>query len=76
MVAQLAFVGIEAAHPVDALALLSEALLGLQFYAEVVGLDDYRLALKSSTFDQAADLVLPVAQSAGLYPHRALGLEN
>ncbi len=47
MVAQLAFVGIEAAHPVDDLALLSEVLLGLEFYAEVVGLDDYWLALKS-----------------------------
>ena len=76
LVPQLAFVGIEAVHPVGDLALLSEALLGLQFYAEVVGLDDYRLALKSSTFDRAADLVHPVAQSAGLYPHSALGLGN
>ena len=29
------------------LALLSEALLGLEFYAEVAGLDDYWLASKS-----------------------------
>ena len=47
MVAQLAFVGIEAAHPLGDLALLSEALLGLEFYAEVVALDDYWLASKS-----------------------------
>ena len=75
MVAQLAFVGIEAAHPVGDLALLSEALLGLEFYAEVVGLDDYWLASKSSPFDRAADLVVhPVAPSAGLNPHSAFGL--
>lgn len=47
MVAQLAFVGIEAAHPVGDRALLSEAQLGLEFYAEVVDLDDYWLASKS-----------------------------
>ena len=76
MVAQLAFVGIEAVHPDGDLALLSEALLGFQFYGEVVGLDYYWLALKSSPFDQAADLVYPVAPSVGLYPHSALGLGN
>ena len=74
MVAQLAFVGIEAAHPVGDLALLSEALLGLEFYADVVGLDDYWLASKSSPFDRAADLVHPVAPSADQNPHSAFGL--
>jgi hypothetical protein len=47
LASQLAFVGIEAAHPVGDLALLSEAQLGLEFYAEVVDLDDYWLASKS-----------------------------
>ena len=56
------------------LALLSEVLLGLEFYAEVVGLDDYWLVSKSSPFDRAVDLVHSVAPSADQNPHSAFGL--